>query len=163
MNKKGQMGDLLTWFPAFLIIFFVILAYVGLASYMTTGKVLTKGNEISYSENAEVFWNTDAQKQLLDFLGNEFSGGKNGKDLIADYYGGNGDDEDLRAKIKEFFGKDCYSFEINNGDKKFIYDPLLEVNSYGDSVAPGTSRIQRYSEVEIDSVKIKVGRVAGEC
>lgn len=104
MDKKAQIGATLTWFAAFIIIFFIMLLFVAATTSMATWKHVSKNTETitlgypSYSEK------TTITLEVMDFLNKPVEGGYV-KDLLI--RAGEGDkDEEARIKIfKDEAGK----------------------------------------------------------
>lgn len=110
MNKKGQLGDVITWFPAFVIIFFVLAVFLVLSFMMAEKKAFTEEKEIEYSSS---ILESDSNKdKIFIFLESEVYEGYNGRDLIYEYYFGNDlPRENVTKFVGEYFGsKYCYYF-----------------------------------------------------
>ncbi|MEK6895394.1 MAG: hypothetical protein AABX48_02645 [Nanoarchaeota archaeon] len=148
-SKRSQLGDVITWFPAFVIIFVAIIIYLVFVSYMATGKIADP-NEIKNPLDKNVYLVFDSQAKLLGFLNNRFNSGLTGKELLLQYYDGKISEDDLRNNVKSFFGDfSCYNIYIDKDGKTFQHGP----SSY---------EAQYYSEVDYlgdKKITVKVGRM----
>ncbi|MDO8467518.1 MAG: hypothetical protein Q7S56_01045 [Nanoarchaeota archaeon] len=148
-HKRSQLGDIITWFPAFVIIFVAIIIYLVFVSYMATGKIANP-NVIDSLPVKNVYLVSDSQAKLLNFLNNKFSSGVKGKDLVLQYYDGKISEDDLRNNVKSFFGDfSCYNIYIDKEGKTFQYGP----SNYE---APYYSQVDYIGESKIT---VKVGRM----
>lgn len=68
LNKKAEIGATMTWIIAFLIIFFVMLLFIGMSGFLAGKKVLTDSNEISLQEEKS---NLEASRRLMSLLNYE--------------------------------------------------------------------------------------------
>jgi hypothetical protein len=110
MNKKGQLGDVITWFPAFVIIFFILGAFFVLSFIIASGKIFDEKEDLKYSSS---FLESESNKdKIFIFLESEVYKGYNGRDLIYEYYFGNDlPRENVTKFVGEYFGsKYCYYF-----------------------------------------------------
>jgi hypothetical protein len=69
-NKKAQIGNTITWFAAFLIIFFVMLLFMISSFYLAGKKSIKSNNEILLKEGDAV--NLDVFEELNYVLDNKF-------------------------------------------------------------------------------------------
>lgn len=87
MNNRGQLGTTLTWIPAFLIIFFMMLIFVGISASIAGQKLLpVVGEGKSEIEIEESFGDLRTQKFLVAILQFENEKGESLKELIVKWH-----------------------------------------------------------------------------
>ncbi|MFW5846810.1 MAG: hypothetical protein ACOCUU_01500 [Nanoarchaeota archaeon] len=152
-NKKSQVGSTLTWLPATMLIFFIMLLYI-LGTGMLVGDEKSKDiplvpgeskfNELSISElSFEVY----LQRQLISFLNSPvvFEGEQmQVKDLIYENFPKRGDDDNrekiIEKKYEKFkelalkFQQDSLEFDSIGGFGIHINPPTNDQSNtlYGD-------------------------------
>lgn len=161
-NKNAQIGITITWFVAFLVIFFILILFVGTVATIATTKGVGK-NEIVSIENG--FKKIEDQRELISFLNRKvIVDGKNEsvRDLVASKK-----NNEVEIELKKFIEGiepkiDCYffrsgDFEINglfglggrSRSRNFV-DSFLKDNGVESSVFS-------------DGKKIKIEFYSGEC
>jgi len=114
-RKRSQVGITITWFVAFIVIFTILLIFVGIVATIASQKGVGK-NEISSIESG--FNKINRQRELVSFLNYpvEFKNEKmNFEELISRWNKDNSLKNEVEEKISEYFsGKNCYKFSIVN-------------------------------------------------
>lgn len=136
-NKKAQ-GLALTWFFAFIIIFFIMLLFVGIVASVAAKKGVGK-NEISSVEDG---FNLISEKNILvsflnslvDFNGEEMTF----KELILKWNKDSSLKNDVEAKISEYFEDEgCYALSVYDNEKSygnlFVYKGQIQSKNFGGS------------------------------
>jgi len=133
-NKKGQIAKTLTWFPAFVIIFFTMLLFIIMSSTLgLERKIPFFGEGFSEIVLEEKVASLENQKKLINLLNFPVGENKNLKELIieASIKGGSFNEEvekNVGPNLKDITDEDdCYLFEIDykNENSKGEY---LKVN-----------------------------------
>ncbi len=130
LNKNGQVGVTITWMVAFIVIFFIMLVFVGMVASIAAQKGVGK-NKILVIENG--FNKLDAQRYLIMFLNSEveFNGQKM---LFKDFISEVDDSKDKENKFKEIaktFIDNTFSIEGNN---KIYYRVWMRIYSPNDQI-----------------------------
>ena len=119
-SKRSQVGITITWFVAFIIIFFILMIFVGIVATIAAQKGIGK-NEISVVENG--FNKVSGETNLITFLNSpvDFNGEKmNFKELIFRWDKDNGLKKEIEVKMEDYFkNKNCYALEIYNPTKNY--------------------------------------------
>ena len=125
-NKQAQIGQTITWFVGFVLIFFIIILFLS-ASIVNSGrkKVTTGWDEVKLAKYDS---NLRSQKVLFDLLNTNFKLDNEERSLkfwlTQDIYNmGAGKKAELREKIREEVKKsmgstgntDCYIFQAYSG------------------------------------------------
>lgn len=96
-DKNGQVGITITWFVAFIVIFFILLLFVGIVATIAVQKGVGK-NEISLVEGG--FNKIEQERNLITFL-NSFVI-VDGKNEDMKYLIFNKKIEELKSELKRF-------------------------------------------------------------
>lgn len=133
--RKAQIGKTLTWFTAFVIIFFIMTGFVALTGLLTGKKFLSRERSsinLEEVEDSETLSSLDNQiifitmSTLVRIL-NTFVEEKTIEDLIFEWQlSGDEEDEEIKEiienKVKEILGdyenedfEDSYFFTVNYG------------------------------------------------
>ena len=102
MDNKGQIGKLLTWMPALVIIFFLITLFLIGATFLSVDKFGTEGGDNIGLTKFNV--DTRSQEALFDILDSKMEGGLTVKEFIKDNYE---DQTSIRKPIDDLI-KDKY-------------------------------------------------------
>ena len=120
LNKKAQVGITINWMVAFIIIFFMVLIFVGISA-IASGKRQLNKNDISSIK--EGFDKLEAQRMLITFLNTpvEFKEEKiNFRELILKWGENQGLKGEVEAKLTEYFkDKTCYALIVYDSKKSF--------------------------------------------
>ncbi len=118
INKKAQVGTTLTWFVAFLIVFFVMILFLAATLLISTRKKI----DVGVSEyNSEKF---ESQRVLMNILQNKiiFNGEELMiKELVESW--GNDKTDNKKEKIKEEIGKIVGEFK--DEDSCYVFYAVL--------------------------------------
>ena len=132
-SKRSQVGVTLTWLVAFVVIFFIMLVFIGMTSILVTEKKLNK-NEIPLVETG--FNKIDGQRNLIRFLNSETEF-KGQKMIFKDFLSNVEDSKDKEDKFKEIaesFIKESFSLGVEDKDYYRvwirIYSPNDEIGQY---------------------------------
>lgn len=149
-NKKAEIGVTLTWFSAFIIIFFIMVIFLSATILISANKKASFGSDvINIKEKNNVFEN---QKILLDFLEKEiiFDNGKPKiKNVIIKGFSNSDERTKTRDKLKEemdkiskeIYGeKACYVLDVKYPEKS------LEVSEKNFDVCSFTCADERFSD-----------------
>lgn len=80
-NRRGQIGDTIDWFVAFIIIFFLMLIFIAMASYLAS----TRDTAKTTVENIGPFKESENLRDLYFILESKTESGKTIKELIIDW------------------------------------------------------------------------------
>lgn len=160
--KKGQVGLTLTWFTAFIVIFFIMLLFVAMSSILTLKKVLPfygEGfNEVQISSGKDL-GSLDNQKKLIYLLNSPVDEDKELKNLILE------NRQDIKNKSRIILNEmvneeECYYFKIgyDSGDEVLVSNK--KNIGYVD-----VWNLQRTSKLNIfhDNKEINAALYIGEC
>lgn len=170
-NKRSQIGTTLTWFTAFIVIFFIIVIFLSAAVYSSGRKKVSTGwDEITLKEYSG---NLEMQRSLFDILNSKIEfDGKSGKvkDILRDIdmYALSLDSNkksELKTKIKkqtenilkDSLVGDCYAFQAIYG---FDSDKKLSVPVYGTGAGAYSSLIEK-STLEFSSFSETLSSYSG--
>ena len=129
-NYRGQVGVTITWMVAFIVIFFIMLVFVGIVATTAAKKGVGK-NEIIIIENG--FNKLEAQRDLIRFLNSEveFNGQKMSfKDFISKVDDSK-DKENKFKEVAEIFMNNNFPVEGNN---KIYYRVWMRIYSPNDKI-----------------------------
>lgn len=124
-SKRGQLAVTLTWFPAFLIIFFILLVFMFFSNlYLTKNKtVLSNNREVTFSDSANSL-SIESQKNLQIFL--EMPVEKDGqiftiRELLILDASRNKDliEKEFYSFVDSLSPNDCYGFSTENPPLSF--------------------------------------------
>lgn len=127
IEKRGQIGVTITWFAAFLIIFFIMLLFVGFSSALA-GKKAVLGwlglggfNEIK-EVSGQGFGDLESQRKLFYLLNSLIDENKNLKNSIVEWYLSKDEKikEEIEGNAETILNsmsneEDCYIFAVNDG------------------------------------------------
>ena len=127
-SRKAQIGKTLTWFTAFVIIFFIMLGFVALTGLLTGKKFLSRERSVITLDEEENLESSDSQITLITMLTlvkvlNTFVGENTIEDLIFEWQVSG--DEEVKATIKNKVEEvlesdenaDSYLFTVNYGSE----------------------------------------------
>jgi len=159
MKKQAQIPSTLTWFVAFLIIFFMIILFISASIIIGLGKEVTFRYDVIglkiHDQN-----NLKTQRILFEFL-NSGVKNENYKDLIIKWAEEDKDRDKIKADFENILKndldkEDCYAFQISDSEKGIKsksfsddYDLLL-INA-----------VKLYLISENHKIKIEV--ISGKC
>jgi len=103
INKKGQIGTTLTWFVAFLIIFFIMMIFISASFVISSRKKVSYGDD--YIGIGEETRGLKAQRSLMNLLNSKIN-----KMSFDDYIKNNLKKTPSEWDRKQF---DCYKGEAN--------------------------------------------------
>lgn len=132
MNKKAQ-SDFLTWFTAFVVIFFIILVFIAITAFVTTSRKLDVGNFQMQTMENKLFASGDfaLQRELGVMLNERDKEWKRAIDVIENDF--------EKFNIDDYFSKDgCYVLcvvkdevkEANYSSKCSFYDSESSAKLY---------------------------------
>jgi len=102
-NKSAQIGTTITWFPAFIIIFFIMVLFVGASGILAAQKVAKAKDSISLSQISDNS-KLNLEKEL-DFVLNSQVNGKTIKQEIIEWALNDLDDQVLINDLLIITGK----------------------------------------------------------
>jgi len=118
-SKKGGIGLTLTWMVAFLIIFFLMLVFLGISSALAAEKKVTlNANKISFEKGENTLGDFETQRVLFSFLNSE---GEDGTRIYDKFLGAPEDYPMIQGEVELFFNSFETSgfqvlFNFNEGD-----------------------------------------------
>jgi hypothetical protein len=150
-NKKGQIAETITWFVAFVIIFFIVMFFTFFTVAVTLGK---KVDNKDLNTNGITMQNADILLNFLNSNTNYNTQDIQVKDLIIKYY--ETGDEDIKTAITMLFKnkfKDNYYFyfSISKDNENIIYINGIPIVSAG-SITTTTDKNFKYSFKEVNEI-----------
>ena len=176
-GKRGQIGITLTWFVAFLAIFFIMLLFVGFSSLLAGKKAVLGWIGLGgFSETEAIseqgLGGLESQYKLFYLLNSPVDENKNLKNTIIEWYSSK--DEKIKKEIEgsatEILNamsseEDCYLFRVN-------YDPeiilgfedyiLIKSNEIDASESKVKEQIAELN-IPLNDKKINTGLYFGGC
>lgn len=163
LNKKAQVGLTITWGVAFLVIFFIMILFIGMSSLIGVKKIAPSwiGGGGGFDE-AEVDSSEDSssdsslgdlrsQERLFYVLNSELKDGKKVRELILENR-----KEEIKTELNELLEnsiqEECYFFSVDG-------DVLIGRGVFSVRFANKLSRVNLFDSNQ----KINVGLFTGEC
>ena len=163
--KKAQISITITWFVAFLIIFFIIASYLFFSSILGTSKSFSwNKNEMKY--DGSTYLDLESQRELAVVLNSQVNNEKL-KDLIIQW--NNSGDSNIKIRIEsnaksilEYNKKpnECYFFAIDRDSSGMSSDSLIVG---GESLYSGFESYINSAYLFSGNKKIKVELYTGTC
>lgn len=164
ISKKAQIGITLTWFVAFVIVFFVMLVFLALTALLAAEKsILSLGGILGGKNNIESQKNSDnlASQRKLFFLLNSPLDDKTVKEEIIEWK--ITDSEEIRNKVvsvvkeslKKQGSEDCSVFMADSG--KII------LNSFSSMDATDINTNKFSLDIFYNNQKVNAAAYSGKC
>ena len=124
-NKKSQIGAILTWFIAFVIIFFIMMIFISATLLISARKKLTVGShDINIGSQTS---DLDAQKTLINLLNSKI-----GEIKFRDYILENKDYEAARNKYLNEEPDDVLINHLSDFHAKTNFNSQISLRNYKD-------------------------------
>lgn len=162
MKRKAQIYATLTWFVAFLIIFFVMMIFLFFTIAASLGKSIDV-EKVKY--NSETL---ESQRFLASFLNQEMNEGSV-KDAIESW--ADGENKELEASLNEKFAEfysdydfECYIFRIESGGRRIDIKNLADYRGRRYSLQNQASFLEAGAGFTLLSEKVpEVKFYGGDC
>lgn len=93
MDKKGQIGETLTWMVAFVIIFFIIILFLAATNYLSNARSSSSIDFVNYStgkyalsRELNAFVNSGSEWKVSDYLASDKFDKDSFKEYLSNYF-----------------------------------------------------------------------------